>query len=560
MVKLKFTTMLIALLLFLSACQQPPTPITMVNMNAFNGFKLHVVKSPEDMPLSDQVITIDRTNAPMTLAYELIKEAIYLLENDTYERLKNDKPLTAYTRTDTSSLILDIKGLVSNENQAMNYQIFIDPLAKSGVITSLKHSINLTSKQVDGILQSNLLPVSMDGLDYVPQLAFVYDNQSLDYSGYTTFYHQVYENRYVKANRTFSSSKTYHIRHPQAGISLKSADNFYPSTLTYTFSKDGKVLSTGKLDNDDTGLIPLPKEAGNFRLSINTTWENTTSTSSYQGHGDGSYILDLAIEPIESFSLNQAQYEPGDLVILEGFNMDEDLNYTIDTNIYNEGVSFHHTDTGTYLMLPLMSKTKPDTYYLSVYDHDHPDKVFSFDIVVVDKVFETQYLTTSSTTASLRNDEAYAQLDQAFARGRSGLSEEKLWDGPFIQPVTGRVSTEYGEIRYTNDDVISSRHSGIDWAVPGGTVIVAAANGYITLAEKLTITGNTVFIDHGQGLVSQNYHMKTIYVQLGDYVKAGDPIGEVGTTGYSTGNHLHYAIYYSGVYINPWKLFQKEPY
>ena len=207
-----------------------------------------------------------------------------------------------------------------------------------------------------------------------------------------------------------------------------------------------------------------------------------------------------------------------------------------------------------------MSKAKIGTYTLSITHNNHPESKTILDFDIVYKEFDIQYLETSGSTASLQNNDNYDQLYEAFARGRDNLKKEKLWDGKFIQPVGGRISTEYGQIRHTNGSDTTTRHSGIDFDNPTGTVILATQNGYVTLAEELNITGNTLFIDHGLGIISQYYHTNKIYVKVGDYVRVGDPVAEVGTTGFSTGPHLHFSIYNNGIYINPWKFFEEAPF
>ena len=86
--------------------------------------------------------------------------------------------------------------------------------------------------------------------------------------------------------------------------------------------------------------------------------------------------------------------------------------------------------------------------------------------------------------------------------------------------------------------------------------IAAANNGKILFADFLQLTGNTVVIDHGFGLKSFYYHMDSLNVKEGDMVQTGDIVGTVGSTGYSTGPHLHYSLLVNNVFINPWTAFE----
>ena len=134
-----------------------------------------------------------------------------------------------------------------------------------------------------------------------------------------------------------------------------------------------------------------------------------------------------------------------------------------------------------------------------------------------------------------------------------------MWHGEFIQPVEGKITTEFGMRRFVNNAPTSYRHSGIDIAADKGTSVKAANSGKVILAQYLILIGNTVLIDHGYGIISWNYHMDSIAVKAGDNVIKGEIIGTVGSTGFSTGPHLHFAISVHDVFCNPWTFFKHEP-
>ncbi len=121
----------------------------------------------------------------------------------------------------------------------------------------------------------------------------------------------------------------------------------------------------------------------------------------------------------------------------------------------------------------------------------------------------------------------------------------------FAWPVRGRVSEVFGVKRIYNQGVKSWYHGGLDIAAPGGTPIAAPREGTVILTEPFEAHGNTVMIDHGYGVVSTYLHMKQIYVTPGQELAAGDIIGEVGTTGASTGNHVHFQINVNGIKVDP---------
>lgn len=135
----------------------------------------------------------------------------------------------------------------------------------------------------------------------------------------------------------------------------------------------------------------------------------------------------------------------------------------------------------------------------------------------------------------------------------AGVSEERQWRKPFRFPVAEGFerTSPYGTRRSYNSGPVSSYHAGTDWSAPEGTPIVAPANGTVVLAENLDVRGGAVVIDHGQGVYSNFWHQSEILVEPGQQVERGDTIGLVGTTGLSTGAHLHWEVRVNGIAVDP---------
>lgn len=129
-----------------------------------------------------------------------------------------------------------------------------------------------------------------------------------------------------------------------------------------------------------------------------------------------------------------------------------------------------------------------------------------------------------------------------------------LWEGGFLTPAEGYVSSEFGAVRIINDNP-PRRHQGIDLAASLGEPVFAAANGTVHLAALLLSGGNTVILDHGLGLFSAYMHLDTLAVEKGDRVAKGEILGTVGSTGYSTGPHLHFEVTINQEAVNPLQLF-----
>ena len=137
---------------------------------------------------------------------------------------------------------------------------------------------------------------------------------------------------------------------------------------------------------------------------------------------------------------------------------------------------------------------------------------------------------------------------------------EKYWHGIFLTPNTGRTSTKYGVRRYYNGEFAKDYyHRGQDYAGAAGSTVITPAAGRVALVGKVSqgfrVHGNVVGIDHGQGVISIFMHLSRIDVKEGDFVQAGQKIGAVGSTGASTGPHLHWGLYVNGQSVDPlpWK-------
>ena len=132
----------------------------------------------------------------------------------------------------------------------------------------------------------------------------------------------------------------------------------------------------------------------------------------------------------------------------------------------------------------------------------------------------------------------------------STWSETPKVDTDFHLPVKGRVGSPFGLRRYFNGEP-RNPHSGLDLVAPAGTPIKAPAAGKVIDTGDFFFTGNAVFLDHGQGLISGYFHMQKIDVIPGQTVQRGDILGTVGATGRVTGPHLHMNVYLNRTKVDP---------
>jgi murein DD-endopeptidase MepM/ murein hydrolase activator NlpD len=135
------------------------------------------------------------------------------------------------------------------------------------------------------------------------------------------------------------------------------------------------------------------------------------------------------------------------------------------------------------------------------------------------------------------------------------VSPDREWSGAFADPADAPISDVFGSQRIFNGKA-QSPHLGLDFRVPAGTPVAAMNDGTVLLARPLYFEGNFVVLDHGQGLLTLYLHLSEFKVKEGDVVKRGDVIGLSGGTGRATGPHLHVAVRWQGIYLDPARLMQ----
>lgn len=133
---------------------------------------------------------------------------------------------------------------------------------------------------------------------------------------------------------------------------------------------------------------------------------------------------------------------------------------------------------------------------------------------------------------------------------RGTFSPKRYWTTPFQRPCAGVISSYFGAKRAYEDGPYTSYHAGIDFRAPNGTPVRAPTGGIVVLAEPMTMLGNAIVIDHGWGLLTGYWHLSSIEVQVGQQVAPGDLIGRVGSTGLSTGAHLHWEMWVNGTPVD----------
>ena len=154
----------------------------------------------------------------------------------------------------------------------------------------------------------------------------------------------------------------------------------------------------------------------------------------------------------------------------------------------------------------------------------------------------------SEVLAKIREDR------KATSKALGTVTLPRDWGLPLSRPVDGIVTSPYGRRRILNGKP-RSPHGGIDYRAAAGTPVGAALPGKVILTGDHYYAGNSVYVDSGGGVISHYFHLKSISVQEGDRVSAGQTIAESGMTGRATGPHLHFGLSLSGQMVDPERLF-----
>jgi len=177
----------------------------------------------------------------------------------------------------------------------------------------------------------------------------------------------------------------------------------------------------------------------------------------------------------------------------------------------------------------------------------------NYKFEVENKDYETQYLTIKNKRKVNPNEQDMSRIikeKKLISKAKSHWSNNEDVPLKFISPAEGPYSSPFGLRRFFNKQA-RRPHSGLDIAAPKGAPIIAPADGTVINTGLYFFNGNTVFLDHGQGLITMYCHMDSINIEEGTEVKTGDIIGNVGLTGRVTGAHLHWSVMLNNVTVDP---------
>lgn len=221
-------------------------------------------------------------------------------------------------------------------------------------------------------------------------------------------------------------------------------------------------------------------------------------------------------------------------------------------------------------LIGIPSWSRPGDYEVAAYFYDVQNSIIGRDlgsahvtrrraeVEVRSREFRRERIALNTEMSAVRRDDSERRRREsrelaALLRSTNTSSIYAL--RPLQMPISvERRTSEFGDRRtfvYSDGNEGGAIHHGIDFGAPTGTVVVAPGAGRVVMAKSRVITGNTIVIEHLPGVFSLYYHLDRIDVAVGTMVRTGTPIGTVGSTGLSTGPHLHWELRVSAVPVDP---------
>ncbi|MFN2187964.1 MAG: peptidoglycan DD-metalloendopeptidase family protein, partial [Candidatus Promineifilaceae bacterium] len=316
------------------------------------------------------------------------------------------------------------------------------------------------------------------------------------------------------------------------------------------------VLSrTGSTEPNELTGVPYTAQAGDTPLSIAAEYGLSPAELSTDNHlGYPAYLVpgqrlrlpgadryQYLPDPWSRVEMRPVSLQQGDTA---GIYVESMLPGIPFGSFAGQNLQFTSYDDGFIALVGLDAFTESGLHELRLDGAgDRPWQPFSQLVDIDSAGYGIQYIDIPEELAALLAPEIREEEDAFLATIYSQFTDTAYWDGPFTLPISGTVvSAPYGDSRSYNQGPVTIFHSGTDFAGTVGTPIYAPAAGKVIYSDTLQIRGNTLIIDHGLGVMSGYYHLSAVHVDVGQEVEQGQLIADGGSTGLSTGPHLHWDL------------------
>jgi murein DD-endopeptidase MepM/ murein hydrolase activator NlpD len=241
---------------------------------------------------------------------------------------------------------------------------------------------------------------------------------------------------------------------------------------------------------------------------------------------------------------------PGDILTVTVKN----ISGPIEGSFNGKKLYFNEAKNSVKAVLAIDLYAEPGPYKLHIAAEG---KNISRAVRVSPKKYPVQRLTLPEDMVVLSpENEARVEREQRKMAALWPVDSLRLWTGDFIDPLPGKeIGTPFGVRRFINK-IPKNPHSGVDVSGEMGDPVLAPNDGVVVLVDEQFYSGRSIVIDHGQGIYTMFFHLSKIGVVHGQAVMKGDIIGQVGSTGRSSGPHLHWGVRIQGARVDPLELIR----
>lgn len=479
-------------------------------------------------------------------AMTINSEALDLEDEQTQALIKKLQSLKQYDTTDEhEGHIIKLLTLDMKYGDDIQFEVAFDYNFLSITIKSLDSDLIYIIN--DEIVEWIYMQEAVDDIyDYkLARTHAVKVNDELITNSTLDYHYTMADAMWRDVESTVGSIETIVIQEPELKVEV-SNDSGSTGLVVY---QDDKAIYSGSPESFEP-----PKENGIYKVVITTKWKDIL----YYGSDTTEFILETQYPP--AFTVSSTEISQGEFIVIKGKHIYDPEALFIEQD-YMEGLTFEKNGEYYECLIPSTYYTTPGVYHVN---YGVGDYKYEMNFEVKEREFNLQYLTVSAQTVQdTQTAEAYEQYRKfyktALEKNVYESEASHLTEIAFLLPATGRLTTEFGVNRYVNNKPTSYYHSGLDIANTVGTDIKATYDGEVVLSMLLKVTGNTVVISHGNGIFSSYLHMETLNVEEGDIVEKGDVIGTMGSTGFSTGSHLHFTISYYKMNLEPGYFLFGEP-
>jgi murein DD-endopeptidase MepM/ murein hydrolase activator NlpD len=264
-------------------------------------------------------------------------------------------------------------------------------------------------------------------------------------------------------------------------------------------------------------------------------------------------ITALLICNLYALVINQSQVKNANTVLLE---IHKENITEAKLTFEKKNINFFKNkfkENSYYALLPIPYYQKKKKYRVIVSYLQNNKKIFKgINLKVIDGKYKSEVINVPKSKFNpnkkrvKRTQKEYVDAMKIY----NSVSKDILWDEEFINPLNSKITSHFGTKRVYNGK-LKSFHSGTDFRAKNGTNIIASNSGIVKIASNRFYSGNSIVIDHGQGVYSCYFHLSTMNFKVGEFIKKGEVLGLSGDTGRITGPHLHFSFRIYGVQVDP---------